>query len=143
MVEREESAGFVVFRLEGSVRKYLLLHKPATGIYKEAWAFPKGLVEKGESELETAKRETAEEAGIKELKVISGFKETVKYFYRREDQMVAKTVVWFLGQTENAKAKVSFEHKEAGWFSYDEAQQRLTFKSDKEVLKKAEKYLVK
>ena len=143
MVESEKSAGFIVFRTEKGERQYLLLHKPASGIYKESWSFPKGLIEKGENDLATARRETEEEAGIKELEVIPGFKETAKFFYKKEGKMVAKTVVWFLGETSQKEAKVSFEHKEPGWFVYEEALNKLTFKTDKEVLKKAEEFLKK
>jgi len=141
MVETEKSAGFIVFRIEKGIRKYLLLYKKASGIYRESWGFPKGWTEKGESELETAKRETAEEAGIKDLEVIPGFKETVKFFFKKEGKMIAKTVVWFLGETKQVKAEVSWEHKEADWFDYESSMQKLTFKTDKEVLQKAEEFM--
>ncbi len=143
MVETEKSAGFIIFRIENGIRKYLLLHKSASGIYKESWGFPKGWAEKGESELETAKRETAEEAGITDLEVIPSFKETVKFFFKKEGKMIAKTVVWFLGESKQTEAKVSWEHKEADWFVYEEAFTKLIFKTDKDVLKKAEDFLRK
>jgi len=143
MVETEKSAGFIVFRLENSTRKYLLLHKPASEHYKESWGFPKGWVEKAEDLLTTAKRETVEEAGISDLQVFPEFKETVKFFYKREGKLVAKYVTYFLGKTENAQAKVSFEHAGFDWLPYDEASKRLTSKSDREVLRKAEEFLKK
>ena len=140
MAETEKSAGFIVFRVEKGVRKYLLLHKSASGIYKESWGFPKGWIEKEEKEIEAATRETAEESGITELKVIPGFKERVKFFYKREGKMIAKTVVWFLGET-SQEAKVSWEHKDADWLVYENALAKLNFKTDKEVLQKAEEFL--
>jgi 8-oxo-dGTP pyrophosphatase MutT (NUDIX family) len=143
MVETEKSSGFIVFRVEKGIRKYLLLYKPASGIYRESWGFPKGWAEKGENDLATARRETEEEAGIKDLEVIPGFKETVKFFFKKDGKMIAKTVVWFLGETKQVKAEVSWEHKEADWFVYDEALTKLTFKTDKDVLKTAEEFLKK
>lgn len=143
MAETEKSAGFIVFRIENGERKYLLLHKQASGIYKESWSFPKGLIEKDENDLATARRETEEEAGIKDLEVIPGFKEIVKFFYKKEGKMVVKNVIWFLGETKQKEAKVSFEHKEPGWFAYETALKKLTFKTDKDILKKAEEFLKK
>ena len=143
MAESEKSAGFIVFRTEKGERRYLLLHKPASGIYKESWSFPKGLIEKGENDLATARRETEEEAGIKELEVIPGFKEKIHFFYKREGKLVSKDVIYFLGKTEQEKAKVSYEHKDSEWLPYEPAIEKLTSKSDKEVLKKAEEFLKK
>ena len=46
----EKSCGAVIFRMEGKIRKYLLLH------YESGhWDFVKGNVEKGEEELEKKK----------------------------------------------------------------------------------------
>ncbi len=69
---RELSAGAIVFRREKEI-KYLLLYKEASNNYKESWDFPKGNVEKDEDEIETAKREVKEEAGIEDINLIKGF----------------------------------------------------------------------
>jgi len=143
MVETEKSAGFIVFRIENGIRKYLLLYKPASEQYRESRGFPKGLIEKGENDLATARRETEEEAGIKDLKVIPSFKEKVHFFYKREGKLISKDVIYFLGQTEQEKAKVSYEHKDYEWLTFDQAIQKLTSKSDKEVFQKAEEFMKK
>ena len=143
MVETEKSAGFIVFRIENGIRKYLLLHKPANEKYRESWGFPKGLIEKSENDLATARRETKEEAGIKDLEAIPGFREKVHFFYKREGKLVSKDVIYFLGETEQKEAKVSYEHKDYEWLAFDQATQRLTSKSDKEVFQKAEEFMKK
>ncbi|MFW6180344.1 MAG: bis(5'-nucleosyl)-tetraphosphatase [Spirochaetota bacterium] len=57
----ELSAGVVVVRREGGGWRYLLLRA-----YRN-WDFPKGTVQEGEDPLQTARREVAEETGIREL----------------------------------------------------------------------------
>jgi len=86
---REESCGAIVFRKNGEV-KYLLLHYEAGH-----WDFAKGNVEKDETEQETAAREIEEETGIKDVVFSPGFKETIKYFYKREGKNIFKIVIFF------------------------------------------------
>ena len=138
---KEKSAGLIIFRLEHKKRKYLLLYKQAALGYKESWDFPKGWIEKSETKLKTAIRESKEEAGIVKLKIIPGFKKKVFYTYKNnEGKLVHKTVIWFLAETTQKKAKVSWEHKSYKWFSYKDALRKATFKRTKEVLKIAEKF---
>ena len=75
---KEKSAGAVVFRKENNRTYYLLLHYEAGH-----WDFPKGHIEKDEKEEDTVKREVTEETGIEDIKIIEGFKEWIKYFYRK------------------------------------------------------------
>src|SRR3989338_379391 len=112
---REISAGIVVFRKENNNNFYLLLHKEPHGIYKESWDFPKGWIEEREDDLEAALRETKEETGIKDLKIIEGFREEINFFFKKGNEPVNKTVKYFLGITETKKVKVSFEHAGYTW----------------------------
>jgi 8-oxo-dGTP pyrophosphatase MutT (NUDIX family) len=139
----EKSAGCVVFLDKAGKRFYLLLHKEASAQYKESWSFPKGNVEKGEDDKDAARRETQEEAGITDLEFFPGFRERVHYIYMREGNRISKDVIYFLAKTAQANAKVSEEHSGYEWLPYDAALNRLTFKSDKEILVKAEAYLKK
>jgi len=137
----EKSAGAVVFRRENNKIFYLLLH------YQSGhWGFPKGHIEKGESIEETAKREIEEETGIKDIKFIKGFKQWIKYFFKRnypgqKKENVFKIVTYLLAETSQKKVKISFEHIGYEWLTFDEALKRLTFKNSKEILKKADKFL--
>ncbi len=134
--ENEKSAGAIIFRKEAESRKFLLLH------YEEGhWDFPKGHVEKNETETETAKREIKEETGIKELKFLPKFKETISYYYKREGKLYRKEVVFFLAETGEAKIKISKEHIGFEWLEFDKALEKLTFKNAKELLKKAKDFL--
>jgi len=132
----EKSCGAVVFRREGRRRLYLLLH------YEEGhWDFPKGHVEPGEGEADTALRETREETGISDLEFVFGFREQIEYFYKREGMTVHKSVLFFLGETKSAGVGLSCEHIGYEWLPYGKALERLTFKNAKDVLEKAEHFL--
>lgn len=154
---REKSAGAVVFRKEprrgtNSLRGrdskiyYLLLH------YQSGhWDFPKGHIEEGEREEETARREVAEETGIKDIRIIEGFKEWIKYFFRKTYNLekeekkkaswIFKIAVFYLVETKTKEVKISWEHRGYKWLPYDKALRQVTFKNAKEILKKANNFL--
>ncbi len=139
----EKSAGAVIFRKEGDKNFYLLLHYPSSAkAPKEYWDFPKGHIEKEENLEETAKREVEEETGLKDLKLIEGFKKWVKYFFKFKGKNIFKIVTFFLAETKIKEVKVSFEHLGYEWLSYEEAFKKLTFKNAKEILQKANQYLL-
>lgn len=131
----ERSAGAIIFRRDTKI-KYLLLHYEAGH-----WDFPKGNIEEGEIEEETAKREVWEETGIKDIHFLQGFKEKIHYFYKKEGKTIYKEVTFFLAETKTTKVILSFEHIGYKWLSYDEAIKQLTYKTAKEVLKKAKRFL--
>ena len=132
----EKSCGVVIFRMEGKIRKYLLLH------YESGhWDFMKGNIEKGEKELDTARREAGGETGITDLKFVGGFRHLIKYFYTREKQHISKEVIFYLAETSTEKIELSFEHIGYEWLDYDAAMKRLTFKTAKELLEKANRFL--
>lgn len=137
MIKRK-SVGLIVFKREGGARKYLVLHYCAGH-----WDFVKGGVEEGEDELATAVRELEEETGIKTIRIEPGFKEKIKYFYREGKELVFKEVVFFLGETKAVRVKLSFEHTEFKWLSFEEALAQITFKKSCDVLTKAEDFLRK
>lgn len=105
------------------------------------WDFPKGGVEKGESELQTVVREVEEETGLKDLKIIPGFRKVIEYFYRRERKNVHKQVVYLLAKTQDDKVKISFEHQGFGWFPFREALERASYNNSKVTLAEAEKFV--
>jgi len=151
---KEKSAGAIIFREQEGKRYYLLLHyAPSEKGKRGHWGFAKGHVEEGESEEETAKREIFEETGIDDLKIISGFKEPEKYFFRRvyglrgeerkKAPWVFKLVVFFIAKTQQKEIKISDEHIDFVWLSYEDAIKKVSFKNSKELLKKADDYISK
>lgn len=143
---KEKSAGVIIFKKSGDNIDYLLLH------YESGhWDFPKGQVEEGETEEETARREAEEETGIKDLNFIEGFREWIKYFYRKtyglkdkeKAPWVVKIVDFYLAETKTKEVNLSFEHKDYKWLPFEEALEQVTYKNAREILEKAHKYLTK
>lgn len=134
---KESSCGAVVFRKEKGKILYLLLHYEAWH-----WDFPKGNQEKGEEEQETVLREIKEETGIEDSKIVSGFKHQINYKYKTPNGIsVDKRVSVHLVETKTEKIKISFEHMGFEWLEHKKALERLTYKSSKELLKKADLFV--
>ncbi len=136
----EKSCGIIIFkkgRAKGA-RRYLLLH------YEEGhWDFPKGHVEKDESEHETAIRETLEETGLSDLDFVTGFRERIEYSYKRQGQTMRKEVYFFLASSAQREKDVALSNEHVGykWLPYEKARAQLTFDNAKEILKKADVFL--
>lgn len=135
---KETSAGAIVFRKERGQPLYLLLHYPSSQKTKrEYWDFAKGHIEKGETELETVKREVQEETGITDLTFIAGFKEAISYMFQVKGQKIFKTVVFYLGETLQKEVQISFEHLAYQWLPYEKALLQLKFPNARKLLKKS------
>lgn len=129
-MEYEKSCGAVVFRKShGNIE--ILLIKHLNGGY---WSFPKGHVEVGETEEETAIREVKEETNI-DIIIDNTFREVVTYSPKKDTM---KDVVYFL-----ARAK-SFDHApqpteiaQVKWVELSLAHSALTYDNDKQLVNKA------
>lgn len=141
----EKSAGAIVFRRHNKKTEYLLLHYGAGH-----WDFPKGHIERGESEEDALRREVFEETGIKDLRLIPGFRKMMRYFFRAYPhkrskasgrETIMKLVFFYLAETKTKKVKLSFEHTGYKWLPYEKARRQLTFQNAKEMLKAANSFL--
>lgn len=130
-MKRAFSAGGVVYKFEGKDLKILLISTKKGKV----WALPKGLVEKEESPKEAAMREIKEETGV-DGKVIDEIGE-VSYWFAIENEKYFKRVKYFLVEYTGGQINPDWEVDTAEWFSPEEAFKKLTYKSDREILKKA------
>lgn len=127
-MKKEKSCGAVVYRQQDSWAEVLLICHKNGG----HWAFPKGHVEKGEAEVETAQREIWEETGLK-VKADTGFRYTVAYSPKPG---VMKDVVYFAA--EYAGGKAAAQEEEVTGIRWEKPQQALgliTYENDREVLR--------
>ncbi len=132
----EKSAGVIVFRKEKNAPLFLLLQNST----KLFWDFPKGNIGEGESEEKAAMRELEEEAGLTKVKLIPSFKKRVQYYYTLNEERIFKTLVMFLGATDEEKVSLSWEHSKYEWLPFEIAKTRLK-KNKLELLEKAHKFL--
>ena len=136
MQKQEKSCGAAVFREENGVREYLLLR------YTERhWDLPKGHVEAGENEEQTARREITEETGISMLDFIPSFKKTIAYRFSRKGALVPKEVVFFIARTNEKQVRLSHEHIGFEWLPFESAVRKMTYKNAQSVLIAAEEHL--
>ena len=136
MVSDEKSAGAVIFLRDGDKPTFLLLHYTSGH-----WDFPKGNIEKGESEKQAAIREVREETGISDMQLVDGFRQVVEYKYRHGRRLVSKEVVLFLAQTKTTRVILSDEHVDYACLDYDGAIQKLTYPNARTILEAALKHL--
>jgi 8-oxo-dGTP pyrophosphatase MutT (NUDIX family) len=130
------SAGGVAFRSRKTeIEIAIVAVKPSL-----RWQLPKGLIDEGETAEQAALREVGEEAGIEcEL---SEKIETVEYWYFATQKGARvrfhKFVHFFLMKYVSGDVK-NHDHEiaEARWVSINEAIEKLAFKSEKDVVKKA------
>lgn len=133
-MRQEKSCGALTYRALGGARRVLVIRHRHGG----HWAFPKGHVEPGESERETAARETMEETGAS-VRFLDGFRETTHYSPARG---VNKEVVYFLAEYEGGALRPQPEEvAEARFVPPADARRMLTFEADRTLLDRAEAFL--
>jgi 8-oxo-dGTP pyrophosphatase MutT (NUDIX family) len=134
---QEKSCGALVFHEEKGARLFLLLHYAGGH-----WDFPKGHVETGESEEQTALREIQEETGLGPIEFLPGFREEVSYSFRHNTgEMAEKRVAFFLARSDKKLVRLSDEHIGFAWLPYAAARKKATFENARMLLEKAEKKL--
>ena len=115
--------------------------------HKQVLALPKGLVDSGEEAEEAALREVREETGISAT-VVAKLSD-IKYVYVRtwgDGQRVFKIVSFYLlrydsGTIDAIATAMRIEVKRALWIPLEEAERRLAYRGEKEVVRLAQKYL--
>ncbi|MBQ2716501.1 MAG: NUDIX domain-containing protein, partial [Clostridia bacterium] len=131
---REKSCGTVLYTVKDNAIHYLLIK--ATDTY---CGFPKGHVEAGETEHETALRETWEETSIR-AEIVGDFRREVTYRMKNGNE---KTVVYFLAHysDQTPAHNPGFEIRHFLSLPLDSACRALTFENTREILRDAEEYI--
>lgn len=130
----ERSCGAVVFRDIGGEKRFLLIKNKRSA----HWGFPKGHVEKGETDEQTACREVLEETGI-HISIFPDFKSKSEYTIQGK---INKTVLIFLATTKDTQTVIQqSEIEDYIWLGFDAALDTLNYENDKAILKKAKAYM--
>jgi bis(5'-nucleosidyl)-tetraphosphatase len=106
------------------------------------WAFPKGRQSQGESYEQTAIREIREETGQTDFKIMKRLISDSIYFPKRGPRTIVKKVVFFLVRFFSKEIKLSTEHINWRWATFEEALSLLTFDDYQRVLKESHELLM-
>ena len=131
-MKKEKSCGCIIINDENEV---LLIHHNAGH-----WDFPKGHMEEGETEVETAIREVKEETNI-DVEINKDYRYSTKYSPKED---VIKEVIYFLAKniSDNKKAQLE-EVSEVNWFKFNDAINKITFNNSRDILKQLKNDLEK
>ena len=131
-MKKEKSCGCIVMNDKNEI--LLILHNAGH------WDFPKGHVEDGETETQTAIREVKEETNI-DVEVNEQYRYSTKYSPRED---VVKEVIYFLAKNISDERKAQLEEvSEVKWFSIGDAIDKITFDNSREILIQLKKDLEK
>ncbi|MEF9958557.1 MAG: NUDIX domain-containing protein [Niameybacter sp.] len=134
MIETVSCGGVVVHK-----GKVLALYKDIKSKreYKYVgWVLPKGTVEHGETNEMTAIREVKEESGV-DAQIVEYIGST-QYTFQGKDDLVNKTVHWYLMRAGNFYSKPQREEHflDSGYYKFHEAYHLIRFSDEKYILKK-------
>lgn len=132
----EISCGAVVFTRKKGKILYVII-KSLEGYY----GFPKGHMEKNETEEQAALREIYEETGLK-VKIIPGFKTFVEYPLPQKEGVI-KRVIYFAAEYDGQE--ISYQKGEllgAYLMTYEDALNIFQFENNKRVLKEANDFIL-
>jgi 8-oxo-dGTP pyrophosphatase MutT (NUDIX family) len=154
---REISAGGVVVRpapegwhvavIQPQAESVASRKSDKKGQSKPVFALPKGLLDPGEKPAETAVREVKEETGLN-AKILKKLAD-IKYVYVRswgDKQRVFKIVTFYLllyesGTIDDLSKEMRIEVKQAQWIPIEEAEQKLAYRGERDVLRMAQEEL--
>ncbi len=134
-MKHEKSCGAVVYTVkDGQI--FILVEKMRLG----HTSIPKGHVENGESEEDTALREIMEETALP-VQLDTGFRRTINY---SPEPGVSKDVVFFAARAlGNNIVPQASEVSQALFLPADDAIAAMTFDSDRETIRAACRYIEK
>lgn len=130
----EKSCGAVIYRGENENLEFLIISHSSDG----HWGFPKGHVEDGENEEETALREIHEETGLT-VELTGGFRISIEYPIKQETM---KEVVFFLAKANHQNVNIQLEElQDYKWANFEDAKEMVTYESSKRVLEQAYEFI--
>lgn len=133
-MKKEKSCGAVIYKIDENKRISFLIVKQNTGNY----GFPKGHVEEGETETETAIREIKEETNI-DVIVDTNFRMMSTYSPAKG---VIKDVIFFIATPTTEEIHAQPEEIElAIWCDYYTARRTVNFRQNKIILRNAFNYI--
>ncbi|KAL0114398.1 hypothetical protein PUN28_011565 [Cardiocondyla obscurior] len=138
MSVQRRACGLVIFRRFQGAVQYLLMQ---TSYGNHHWTPPKGHVDPGETDMETALRETEEEAGFqpRDLKIFEDARHEMTYLVKG----APKIVVYWLAELLNPDkpVRLSNEHQAFNWLPLREACDLAEYEEMRRALNEFDEYV--
>ncbi|HEY8130641.1 MAG TPA: lipoyl(octanoyl) transferase LipB, partial [Thermoanaerobaculia bacterium] len=141
ILTKAETVRLVKVMVHDDHRVLLLHRRPERGNF---WQPITGSIEEGETPIETARREIAEETGHhgdpKALDLHQSFMIESQYLEARHPAPIIASEIGFVAQlAASAPIKIDAnEHDDFGWFTFGEAYERIRWTDDREALERLE-----
>jgi len=121
-----------IYRITDNGPVYLMMKRSPGKYYEHLWQGVAGKIEKGETAVQTVVRELKEETGMKPKKMFAA--DHIANFYDARNDRILMVPIFGI-EVENSDVRLSEEHSEYKWVSFDEALALLTWKGQKEGLR--------
>lgn len=129
-MKKEKSCGCIILN---DKKEILLVHQNAGH-----WGLPKGHIEEGETEVQTAIREVKEETNI-DVEVNTNYRYSMIYSPKED---VEKEVIYFIAKNISNSCKPQHEEvQDIKWLDINNAIETITYDNSKELLRKVKKDL--
>lgn len=140
MTDEIKRAAGLLLMTRSSPRQFLLMR------HRRRWDLPKGHCESGETDLQTALRETEEETGIPTdlIDVVPDFRFELKYpvtYKRHGDRVFQKHVVYLIGMVDSTFDIQVTEHESYQWFHWTSPPQPIQAETIDPLLAAADEFL--
>lgn len=129
-MKRSTHAGAVVFKQTAKGLRYLLVEASGS---RGRWVFPKGHIEDGETAAETARREVAEEAGVRARPI----RRLRRVGQKQEGESIS--IAYLL--MAHAGRTAPSEKRRTRWLGFGEAVEALDFEKSRRVLRSADRLI--
>lgn len=137
-IKTQVSSGGVIFRKAGDDTEIALVAVKDGKV----WSLPKGIVEKGEEPAETAVREVREETGLSG-RIIKKIGDISYWYYVKDNNTKCRKTVHFylLEYVSGTTSDHNWEVDAAEWIRVGDALGMVSYKGDKEIVRKAAEML--
>lgn len=132
--QRETSAGGVVLRRGPDGEPRFLLIRDS---YRN-WGFPKGHLESGEPPADAARREVAEETGLRDL-ILHGPIRVIDWYFRFRGKTIHKFCHFFLLESKHGDPVPQADEgiTDCAWLTLEEARRTISYDNARDVLDRA------
>ncbi|TYS70498.1 NUDIX domain-containing protein [Sutcliffiella horikoshii] len=135
-MKSERSCGVIIY-LDKPDTRYLVVKSKTNG----HWGFPKGHIEKNETDIDAAIREVKEETGL-EVLIHEDFKTSMEYMI--SESAIRKEVILFLGTP--MSSRVTIQESEIAmykWATFTDTLHLFEYENQKQSLKQAHEFIKK